>query len=135
MATMKKIFICACLKHEKETRKLAEKLEEIGFSVNYAVKGASLKNDEDIYGHNLGLIEDSDLFVAYFVCNGHYGIDFAVEVGKASGMGKQVIGFIDLHSGKISHFKDRLDKDIMFKCSFDMFAKSLSELTDFLINS
>ena len=91
--------------------------------------------DEEIYRHNLELIRNSDLFVAYFVRDGHYGTDFAVEVGKGSEMGKPVIGFINLSSDRIEGFKDRLDKDIMFKHSFTTFSLSMRELVDQLKNS
>lgn len=129
---MKKIFVCACIRYEKDTKKLSEKLEEVGFKVNYAAKDTPQNSDEEIYHHNLKLIKGSDLFVAYFVRDGHYGIDFAIEVGKASEMGKQVIGFIDLSSDKIPSFKDRLNNNVMFKHSFTRFVWSTFELVDYL---
>ena len=89
---------------------------------------------KEIYRRNLELIRGADLFLAYFVRDGHYGIDFAVEVGKASEMGKQVIGLVDLSADEIQVFKDRLDNDIMFHHSFLKFFWSTRELFDYLRN-
>ena len=132
---MKKVYICARVKYKKDTSELSKKLEEIGYEVWYAAKDTPQNiADKEIYRHNLKLIRNADLFLAYFVRDGHYGTDFAVEVGKASEMGKPVIGLVNLPSDRIQGFKDRLDKDIMFKHSFTTFFWSIRELVNYLRN-
>jgi len=99
---MKKVYICARIKYKKDTSELSKKLEEIGYEVWYAAKDTPQNiADKEIYRYNLKLIRNADLFLAYFVRDGHYGTDFAVEVGKASEMGKPVIGLVNLPSDRI----------------------------------
>lgn len=132
---MKKVYICARNKYKKETSELSKKLEEMGHEAWYAAKDTPQDlAKKEIYRRNLELIRGADLFLAYFVRDGHYGIDFAVEVGKASELGKQVIGLVNLSADEIQVFKDRLDNDIMFHHSFSKFFWSTRELFDYLRN-
>lgn len=132
---MKKVYICARNQYNEETSKLSKKLEEIGYEVWYAAKDTPQDLDQkDIYRRNLELIRGADLFLAYFVRDGYYGIDFAVEVGKASEMGKQVLGLVNLSTDEIQDLKDRLDNDIMFNHSFTKFFWITSELFNYLGN-
>jgi len=132
---MKKVFICARNKYNEETSELSKKLEEIGYKVWYAAKDTPQDLDEkEIYRRNLELIRGADLFLAYFVRDGHYGIDFAVEVGKASEMGKQVLGLVNLSADEIQDLKDRLDNDIMFNHSFTKIFWITRELFNYLRN-
>lgn len=90
---MKKVYICVRNKYKKETSELSKKLEGMGYEVWYATKDTPQDiAEKEVYRRNLELIRGADLFLAYFVRDGHYGIDFAVEVGKASEMGKQETG-------------------------------------------
>lgn len=130
---MRKIFICAPNRHGNRTKALAEKLEEEGFSVTFAAEHTKqyLAKDE-IFRENMKLIKDSDIFLAYFVDDGHYGIDFASEVGIVSGMGRKVIGFVELQSERHDEFNARLEKDVMFKHSFSSFAWNFGDLLKLL---
>lgn len=131
---MKKIFICAPNKYKEKTEKLAAKLEELGFLVTFAAKNTdqNLKKKE-IFDSDLKLIKDSDVFLAYFANDGHYGIDFAVEVGKVSEMKKQMIGFVDVSKEELDNFKNRLEKDVMFKHSFVSFVWNFKELVKIMM--
>jgi nucleoside 2-deoxyribosyltransferase len=130
---MKKIFICAPNRYKEKTKSLASKLKKLGFLAEFAAENTNqnLRNKE-IFDSNLKLIKNSDVFLAYFVNDGHYGIDFSIEVGKASEMNKPVIGFVDMSKEKLNEFKKRLEKDIMFKHSFDSFAWKFEELMGIL---
>ncbi|MDR3625053.1 MAG: nucleoside 2-deoxyribosyltransferase [Chlamydiales bacterium] len=130
---MKKIFICAPNRHKEKTRKLADKLEKVGFSVKYAAEFTKQNMEtKDIFESNMKLIKNSDIFLAYFVDDGHYGIDFAVEVGQVSGMGRPVFGFADLHENKMDEFQKKLDKDVMFIYSIDTLVWDFNVLLEHL---
>lgn len=130
---MKKIFICAPNRYKEETKRLASKLEKLGFLAKFAAESTNQNlRKREIFDSNLKLIRNSNVFLAYFVNDGHYGIDFATEVGKASEMNKPVIGFVDMSKEKLNEFKKRLEKDVMFKHSFDSFAWEFENLIDIL---
>ncbi|OGI12490.1 hypothetical protein A3K64_03230 [Candidatus Micrarchaeota archaeon RBG_16_36_9] len=130
---MKKIFICAPNKYKERTEKLAIKLEELGFQVTFAAKNTDQNMEkEKIFESDMKLIRKSDVFLCYFVNDGHYGIDFAVEVGKVSEMKKQMIGFVDVPKEELDKFKNNLEKDVMFKHSFSKFVWSFEELMKIL---
>lgn len=117
----KTIFICARNLYRASTDSLASRLQQRGFDVRFAAKDT--KDDgstkEEIYNSNLNLIKSSDVFLAFFSEDGHYGIDFATEVGKASELGMPVIGYVELSDEHSAGLKERLEKDTMFKFSFD----------------
>ena len=130
---MKKIYICAPNKYEEHLKILYNKLTKNGYKAFYAARDTPQNTREgDIYRSNIALITNADIFIAYFVKDGHYGIDFAVEVGKASEMGKSIIGFIDVSPDQLKQFKIKLDRDIMFKHSFTIFFDNLDELIRYL---
>ena len=127
------VYICARNRYREEVERFAIQLERLGCNVRYAARDTPQNmSDEDIYHNNMELITSADLFLAYFVCDGHYGIDFAVEVGKASEMGKKVLGLVDLSLESVQDFKHRLEKDIMFKHSFTEVFWSIQEFIEYL---
>ena len=92
-----RIYICARNRYHKETAKIASFLEKHGHIVYYAAKDTFQNAPADeIFLNNLVLIRNTDVFIAYFTEDGHYGIDFAVEVGIAAEAGKPIIGYVDL---------------------------------------
>jgi nucleoside 2-deoxyribosyltransferase len=130
---MKKIYICAPNRYKERTRALAGKLQGAGFSVTFAAEHTNQDiESKAIFDSNMGLIRDADILLAYFVEDGHYGIDFASEVGQAAGIGKRVVGFVDLGEEQLDGFKRRLDKDVMFNHSIGPFAWRFEELLDIL---
>ncbi len=130
---MKTIFICAPNRHKERTKALATTLEKLGFTVTFAAEHTKQNMEkQEIFNSNMKHIRNAEIFLAYFVDDGHYGIDFAAEVGKVSEMRKPVIGFVDVNGGKLDDLKSRLDKDLMFTNSFDTFAWSFEELMEVL---
>ena len=129
-----RIYICARNLHQNETTKIAAFLEKHGHMVYYAAKdthqGAPA---EEIFLNNLVLIRNADVFIAYFTGDGHYGIDFAVEVGMAAEAGKPIIGYIDLEDEHRERFYKRFEKDIMFSGAFNRLFTELEEFGKFLL--
>ena len=129
-----RIFICARNMHHEETAKIAAFLEKHGHMVYYAAKDTYQKApSEEIFLNNLVLIRNADVFIAYFTNDGHYGIDFAVEVGIAAEAGKPIIGYIDLENEVLDRFNRRFEKDIMFSGAFSKIFTDLEEFAKFLL--
>ena len=129
-----RIYICARNMHHEETTKIASFLEKHGHMVYYAAKYTYQKApSEEIFLNNLVLIRNADVFIAYFTDDGHYGIDFAVEVGIAAEAGKPIIGYIDLKDDVLDRFNRRFEKDIMFSGAFSKLFTDLEEFAKFLL--
>ena len=73
------------------------------------------------------------MFIAYFTKDGHYGIDFAVEVGIAAEAGKPIIGFIDLKEEQLGSFYRKFNEDIMFSRAFTKLFTDLEEFGKYLL--
>ena len=120
--------------HHEETAKIAAFLEKHGHMVYYAAKDTYQKAQaEEMFLNNLVLIRNADVFIAYFTDDGHYGIDFAVEVGIAAEAGKPIIGYIDLKDDVLDRFNRRFEKDIMFSGAFSKLFTDLEEFAKFLL--
>lgn len=129
-----RIYICARNMHHKETAKIAAFLEKHGHIVYYAAKDTYQKAPADeMFLNNLVLIRNADVFIAYFTGDGHYGIDFAVEVGIAAEAGKPIIGYIDLKDEQLERFYKRFEKDIMFSGAFSKLFTDLEDFGKFLL--
>jgi nucleoside 2-deoxyribosyltransferase len=129
-----RIYICARNMHHEETAKIASFLEKHGHMVYYAAKDTYQSAPADqIFLNNLVLIRNSDVFIAYFTKDGHYGIDFAVEVGMAAETGKPIIGYIDLGEEQLGGFYRKFEKDIMFSGAFTKMFTDLEEFAKFLL--
>lgn len=130
---MKSIFVCVPNRYATQAQKLSERLQELGFKVRYAAKDTPQNiSDKEIFNSNLNLIKHSDIFLAYFVEDGHYGIDFASEVGIASQIGKLVVGYVEISNNKLKEFKQNLKKDVMFTNLFDSILYKFDELIEVL---
>jgi len=120
--------------HHKETAKIAAFLEKHGHMVYYAAKDTYQKAPADeIFLNNLVLIRNTDVFIAYFTKDGHYGIDFAVEVGIAAEAGKPIIGYVDLMEDQLDGFYRKFEKDIMFSGAFTKMFTDIEEFAKFLL--
>ena len=129
-----RIYICARNMYHKETAKIASFLEKHGHIVYYAAKDTFQNAPADeIFLNNLVLIRNTDVFIAYFTEDGHYGIDFAVEVGIAAEAGKPIIGYVDLKDEWLDGFYERFEKDIMFSGAFSKLFTDLEEFAKFLL--
>ena len=129
-----RIYICARNMHHKETAKIASFLEKHGHMVYYAAKDTYQKAPaEEIFLNNLVLIRNADVFIAYFTGDGHYGVDFAVEVGMAAEAGKPIIGFVDVKDEKLDQFLKRFEKDIMFGGAFTKIFSDLEKFANYLL--
>ena len=129
-----RIYICARNMHHEETAKIASFLEKHGHMVYFAAKDTYQKAPADeMFLNNLVLIRNADVFIAYFTNDGHYGIDFAVEVGIAAEAGKPIIGYIDLKDEHLENFYRRFEKDIMFSGAFSKLFTDLEEFGKFLL--
>ena len=129
-----RIYICARNMHHKETAKIAAFLEKHGHMVYYAAKDTYQKAPADeIFLNNLVLIRNTDVFIAYFTKDGHYGIDFAVEVGIAAEAGKPIIGYVDLMEDQLDGFYRKFEKDIMFSGAFTKMFTDIEEFAKFLL--
>ena len=125
---MVKIYLCAPNRYYFYSEKLAVKLEEQGFNVLYAAKNTDQRSEKHkIFGSNVSLINACDVFLAYFVHDGYYGIDFASETGYAAGK-KKVIGFIDVEMEYYKSFMRRLDKDVMLSHFIESYFNRFEEL-------
>ena len=124
-----RIYICARNMHHKETAKIAAFLEKHGHMVYYAAKDTYQKAPADeMFLNNLVLIRNAD-----FTGDGHYGIDFAVEVGIAAEAGKPIIGYIALKDEQLERFYKRFEKDIMFSGAFSKLFTDLEDFGKFLL--
>ena len=120
--------------HQEETAKIAAFLEKHGHMVYYAAKDTYQNAPaNEIFLNNLVLIRNTDVFIAYFTGDGHYGVDFAVEVGMAAEAGKPIIGFVDLKDKQFDRFYSRFEKDIMFSGAFVRIFTDLEEFAKFLL--
>ena len=120
--------------YHDETEKIARFLEKHGHMVYYAAKNTHQDAPVDeIFLNNLVLIRNCDVFIAYFTKDGHYGIDFAVEVGIAAEAGKPIIGYMDIEEQYIDGFKQSFEKDIMFSGAFSRIFTDLEEFGKFLL--
>lgn len=129
-----RIYICARNMHHEETAKIAAFLEKHGHTVYYAAKDTYQNAPADeIFLNNLVLIRNTDVFIAYFTKDGHYGIDFAVEVGIAAEAGKPIIGYVDLKEDQLDGFYRKFEKDIMFSGAFTKMFTDLEEFAKFLL--
>ncbi len=129
-----RIYICARNMHHEETAKIAAFLERHGHIVYFAAKDTpqDIPADE-IFLNNLVLIRNTDVFIAYFTKDGHYGIDFAVEVGMAADAGKPIIGYIDLKDEQLEGFYSKFNEDIMFSGAFNKLFTDLEEFGKYLL--
>ena len=129
-----RIYICARNMYHDETEKIARFLEKHGHMVYYATKDTYQDAPVDeVFLNNLVLIRNCDVFIAYFTKDGHYGIDFAVEVGIAAEAGKPIIGYMDIEEQYIDGFKQSFEKDIMFSGAFSRIFTDLEEFGKFLL--
>ncbi len=129
-----RIYICARNMYHEETAKIARFLEKHGHMVYYAAKDTYQNAPADeVFLNNLVLIRNTDVFIAYFTKDGHYGIDFAVEVGIAADAGKPIIGYMDIEEQYMDEFKQRFEKDIMFSGAFTRIFTDLEEFGRFLL--
>ena len=129
-----RIYICARNMYQDETSKIASFLEKHGHMVYYAAKDTYQNApSNEIFLNNLVLIRNSDVFIAYFTKDGHYGVDFAVEVGMAADAGKPIIGFVDVNKEQLDEFHSRFEKDIMFSGAFNRLFTELEEFGKFLL--
>ena len=120
--------------HHEETAKIAAFLEKHGHMVYYAAKDTYQNAPSDeIFLNNLVLIRNTDVFIAYFTKDGHYGIDFAVEVGIAAEAGKPIIGYVDLMEDQLDGFYRKFEKDIMFSGAFTKMFTDIEEFAKFLL--
>jgi len=120
--------------HHEETAKIAAFLEIHGHMVYYAAKDTYQNAPSDeIFLNNLVLIRNTDVFIAYFTKDGHYGIDFAVEVGIAAEAGKPIIGYVDLMEDQLDGFYRKFEKDIMFSGAFTKMFTDIEEFAKFLL--
>ncbi|MCW4011630.1 MAG: nucleoside 2-deoxyribosyltransferase [Candidatus Bathyarchaeota archaeon] len=129
-----RIYICARNMYHDETEKIARFLGKHGHMVYYAAKDTYQNAPADeVFLNNLVLIRNCDVFIAYFTKDGHYGIDFAVEVGIAAEAGKPIIGYMDIEKGYLEAFEKRFEKDIMFSGAFTRMFDDLEEFGNYLL--
>ena len=129
-----RIYICARNMYHEETAKIARFLEKHGHMVYYAAKDTYQNAPPDeVFLNNLVLIRNCDVFIAYFTKDGHYGVDFAVEVGIAAEAGKTIIGYINIEKEYLEAFEKRFEKDIMFSGAFTRMFDDLEEFGKYLL--
>ena len=129
-----RIYICARNMYHEETEKIARFLEKHGHMVYYAAKDTYQNAPPDeIFLNNLVLIRNCDVFIAYFTKDGHYGIDFAVEVGIAAEASKPIIGYMDIDEKCLDGFRKNFENDIMFSGAFTRMFDDLEEFGKYLL--
>jgi nucleoside 2-deoxyribosyltransferase len=129
-----RIYICARNMYHEETEKIARFLEKHGHMVYYAAKDTyhNAPSDE-VFLNNMVLIRNCDVFIAYFTKDGHYGIDFAVEVGIAAEASKPIIGYMDIDEKHLDRFRKNFENDIMFSGAFTRMFDNLEEFGKYLL--
>ncbi len=129
-----RIYISARNMYSEETKKIAGFLEKHGHVVYYAAKDTPQNiPDDQIFLNNLVLIRNADVFIGFFTKDGHYGIDFAVEVGMASEAGKRIIGYVDVEKAYETRFYEKFRKDVMLKDAFTGMFTDLEEFGRYLL--